>query len=114
MSFFEKHLDFDYKNLLDPNLKSNEPLKIELLSYLVFSFLEPVNLGQVTEIIDKKSSIENQEQLTIIKKNIEATIDYYDFYVDSNPEFLSFAATVIRDEFTMIESDMSIKNLFMK
>src|SRR5699024_3110443 len=58
--------------------------------------------------------IENQEQLTIIKKNIEATIDYYDFYVDSNPEFLSFAATVIRDEFTMIESDMSIKNLFMK
>ena len=114
MKFFEKHLDFDYKNLLDPNLKNNEPLKKELLSYLVLSFLEPVKLTQVTEIIDKKSSIENQEQLIVIKKNIEATIDYYDFYVDSNPDFLYFAARVIKDEFTMIESNASIKKLFMK
>lgn len=114
MKVFEKHLDFDYKNFLDPNFEKNESLKIELLSYLVFSFLEPIDLTQVTEIIDKKSSIENQEQLTVIKKNIRETIDYYDFYVNSNPDFLTFAATVIRDEFTMIESDSSIKNLFLK
>lgn len=114
MKPFVKHLDFDYINLIDPNLKNNGALKEKLLSYLVFSFLEPIKLNQITEIIDKKSSIENKDQLLIIKKNIEAIIEYYDIYVTEKPDFLIFAATVIRDEFTMIESHASIKNLFVK
>lgn len=114
MEDFKKHLDFDYKNLIDSDLKNNEPLKKEFLLYLVFSFLEPIKLNQITEIISNKNSIENQIQLEMIKDNITSTIEYYDFYAEDNPDFLYFAATVIRDEFTMIESNASIKNLFIK
>lgn len=114
MEEFKKNLNFDYRNLVDSDLKSNEQLKKEFLLYLVFSFLEPIKLNQITEIISNKDSIENQIQLRMIKKNIDSTIDYYDLYVKDNPEFSKHAATVIRDELTMIESNASIKNLFIK
>ncbi len=57
MEDFKKHLDFDYRNLIDSDLKNNEPLKKEFLLYLVFSFLEPIKLNQITEIISTKISI---------------------------------------------------------
>lgn len=114
MEEFKRHLDFDYKILLDSDFKNNEHLKTEFLSYLVFSFLEPIKFDQITEIVSKKNSLENQNQLRVIKSNIENTIDYYDSYVEKNPEFLNDASIFIRDEFTMIESDSSIKNLFIK
>lgn len=114
MEEFKKNLNFDYRNLVDSDLKSNEQLKKEFFLYLVFSFLEPIKLNQITEIISNKNSIENQIQLEMIKDNINNTIEYYDFYVRNNPDFLVFAATVIRDEFTMLESDSSIKKLFIK